>query len=56
MDNNNNNNNNNNNISNNVIIKSIKSAKSKYFLLLPDLLRKRMGLFKRKKNCFLFLN
>ena len=47
--NNNNNNNNNNNSSNDVIIKSIKNAKSKCFLLLPDLSRKRMGLLKRKK-------
>ena len=54
--NNNSNNNNNNNINNNndVIIKSIKNAKSKYFLL-PGLSGKQMGLLKRKK-CFLFLN
>ena len=55
-DNDNNNNNNNNNNSNDVIIKSIKNAKSKYFLLLPDLSRKRMGLLKReKKIVFYFL-
>ena len=53
---NNNNNNNNNNSSNDVIIKSIKNAKSKFFLSLPDLSRKRMGLLKREKKCFLFLN
>ena len=35
-------------------MKSIKNAKSKYFLL-PDLSRKRMGLLKRKKNVFYFL-
>ena len=52
--NNNNNNNNNNNSSNVVIIKSIKNAKSKCFLLLPDLSRKRMVLFKGKKNAFYF--
>ena len=53
---NNKNYNNNNNSSNDVIIKSIKNAKSKYFLLLPDLSRKRMGLFKReKKIVFYFL-
>ena len=51
----NNNTTNNNNSSNVVIIKSIKNAKSKCFLLLPDLSRKRMVLFKGKKKCFLFL-
>ena len=57
IDNNNNsNNNNNNNSSNDVIIKSIKNGKSKYVLLLPDLSQKRMGLLKRKKKCFPFLN
>ena len=55
--NNNNDNNNNTNSSNDVIIKSIKNAKSKYFLLLSDLSWKRMGLLKReKKIVFLFLN
>ena len=47
--NNNNNNNSNNNNGNHVIIKSIKNAKSKYFLL-PGLSRKQMGLLKRKKT------
>ena len=70
VDNNNNNNNNNdnnnnhdnsnnnnyNNSSNNVIIKSTKNAKSKYFWLLSDLSRKRIGLLKRKKKSFVFLN
>ena len=55
---NNNNNNNNNNI-NDVIMKLIKSAKSKYFLL-PGLSQKRMDLLQRKKKkkekVFLFLN
>ena len=45
-------NNNNNNSSNDVIIRSIKNAKSKYYLLLPDLSRKRMGLLKREKKMF----
>ena len=53
-----NNNNNNNNI-NDVIMKLIKSAKSKYFLL-PGLSQKRMDLLQRKKKkkekVFLFLN
>ena len=52
--NNNSNNNNNNNNNNNVIIKSIKNAKSKYFLL-PGLSQKQMGLLKRKKNVSYFL-
>ena len=47
--NNDNNNNNNNNSNNDVIIKSIKNAEGKYFLLFPDLPRKRIGLLKRKK-------
>ena len=46
---NNNNNNNNNNNSNDVIMKLIKNAKSKYFLL-PGLSRKRMGLLQKKKK------
>ena len=37
------------------MIKSIKNAKSKYFLLLPDLSQKRMGLLKKKKNVSHFL-
>ena len=45
---NNNNNNSNNNNSNVAIIKSIKNAKSKCFLL-SGLSRKQMGLLKRKK-------
>ena len=44
-----------NNSSNDIIIKSIKNAKSKHFLLLPDLPRKQMRLLKRKKNVFCFL-
>ena len=53
------NNDSNNNDNSDVIIKLVKNAKSKYFLL-PGLSQKRMGLFKikkkEKKKCFLFLN
>ena len=42
-----NNNNDNNHISNDVIIKLVKNAKSKYFLL-PGLSQKPMGLLKKK--------
>ena len=54
-DDNNNNNNNNNNSKNNssgndVIVKPIKNAESKYFLLLPELSLKLMGLLKREKK------
>ena len=55
----NNSNDSNNNDNSDVIIKLVKNAKSKYFLL-PGLSQKRMGLFKikkkEKKKCFLFLN
>ena len=55
----NNNNGSNNNDNSDVIIKLVKNAKSKYFLL-PGLSQKRMDLFKikkkEKKKCFLFLN
>ena len=54
-DNNNSDNNNDNNNSNDVIvIKSIKNAESKDFLL-PDLSQKGMVLLKRKKIVFYFL-
>ena len=49
-DNNNNNNNNNNSSGNDVIVKPIKNAESKYFLLLPELSLKLMGLLKREKK------
>ena len=54
----NNNNGSNNHDNSDVIIKLVKNAKSKYFLL-PGLSRKRMDLFKikkkKRKSAFYFL-
>ena len=54
----NNNNGSNNNDNSDVIIKLVKNAKSKYFLL-PGLSQKRMDLFKikkkKRKSAFYFL-